>query len=105
MGSLRKESHHPREGVLGASSNHQRSMIVIIPAGGLANTLMQPLRQLGNTSFAATGTSTWLLRGLTAYECAVPAGKTFALPATLMVGVTCKSRSLWASITPTTGPS
>src|SRR5450432_1609178 len=74
------------------------------PPAGLANTAMHPFRQLGNTLFADKGTSTWLLRGLTAKECAVPAGKTFALPAVLMVGVTCNSRWRLASMTPSTGP-
>ena len=67
-------------------------------------TAMQPFKQSGTMLFAASGTNTWLLCGLTATECAVPAGKTFALPPTFIVGTTCTRLWLRASITPSTGP-
>src|SRR5205809_6685490 len=55
---------------------------------GAPNTPIQPFKQEGNTLLAANGTNTWLLWGLAATECAVPAGNTNGLPPTLSVGTT-----------------
>ena len=60
-------------------------------------------KQDGNTLFAGSGTKTLLLLGLAARECDVPAGYTNALPAVLIVGTTCTSVWLFASMTPSAG--
>src|SRR5882762_2781208 len=79
----------------------------------LPYTATQPFRQFGKTLLAAKGTSTWLLCGSTASECAVPAGNAALqlsglrvqfLAATLRVGTTWTRLWLSASITPSTGP-
>src|SRR5262252_711225 len=82
----------------------ERDELVIAHRGPVPKTAMHPFRHEGKTLFAASGTNTWLLCGLAATECAVPAGNTFAFAATFSVGTTCSSCSDSALMTPSTGP-
>src|SRR6516164_9845330 len=58
------------------------------------NTAMHPVKQLGYTLFAPSGTKIWLFAALAATECAVLAGCSLApevTAGTLKVGTSCRS--------------